>query len=362
MTTAEDTDRDINLIRNERAASAGGSRAFAPTLLADRLDVPEVDDAGKSHRTGVDVSVVVPLYNEANLVEDCVGRLSEALRCSARNHQIVLVDDGSTDATPGLLDRLAQGDSSLQVIRLPRNMGQQHATLVGMREARGDVVITMDADLPVDAAQIASLLKPLRDDPNCDVASAVRSRRAKGLYRRVGSHAVTAILNRICGTHLKDPGSTFKAMRRHVVRHALQNDILAQNLPLFVAYAGLNIREVPMPDVPSTKRRSSYRPSGLLMTLALAFLNYSSGARALSTLLLLGWGMMSAGAALCAVLIIKGAFYQTHLPTNLLLAGLVTVVFGGQFIAFAFLGYKLELLIRNLRLRGTPLSFHQGGP
>lgn len=97
------------------------------------------------------------------------------------------------------------------------------------------------------------------------------------------------------------------------------------------------------------------------MALALAMLNYSSGARGLSVLLTVGGGMMLAGAALCTGLIVKGTIHQTPLPTNLLLAGLVAVVFGGQFIAFSFLGYKLELVIRNLRLRGTTTFCYRGG-
>ena len=289
-----------------------------------------MDRSSSKTRSGrkVNYSVVVPFYNEAVLARKYYTELSAALQGLGESYQIVFVDDGSTDATAEILRMATEHDPCVDVIRLPRNVGQQQATLVGMREAAGDVVVTMDADLHVDPEHIAGLLQVLRDDPQCDVASGARTTRAAGVFRRITSHMVTTLLNRMCRTRLKDPGSTFRAMRRRVVERALRNEILAQNLPLFVTYSGLTIREVPVPSSAPPRRRSSYRPSSLLMALALAMLNYSSGARGLSVLLTVGGGMMLAGAALCTGLIVKGTIHQTPLPTNLLLAGLVAACSG----------------------------------
>ncbi len=306
-----------------------------------------------------DVSVVVPLYNEAEQAAPFLMRLRYALEENGYDYEIVTVDDGSTDATAEALGAVADGDPRVKLVRLPRNAGQHHATLVGMRAARGAIVVTMDADVRIETDQLKRLIEALRIDPQCDVASAIRNRLSTGLLRRPASYAVTFLINFVCRTRLKDPGSTLKAMRRAVVDRALQNEILAQNLPLFLAYAGFRIHEVDLGPIPREGRNSRYRVASLLMTLALAMLNYSSGARALTCLLVVGGGMTAAGLALCGGVALDGMIRQTALPTNMLLAGLLAIVLGGQFMALSMLGYKLETLMRNLRLRGMPMQFPQ---
>ncbi len=309
---------------------------------------------------GRDVSVIVPLYNEAEQVVPLLTRLRNALEEHGYDYEVVMVDDGSTDATAEALAAAADGDPRVTLVRLPRNAGQHHATLVGMRAARGAIVVTMDADVRIEADQLQRLIEALRLDPQCDVASAIRNRRSGGLLRRPASYAITFLINFVCRTRLRDPGSTLKAMRKTVVDRALQNEILAQNLPLFLAYAGFRIREVDLGPIPREGRNSRYRVSSLVMTLALAMLNYSSGTRALTCLLVVGGGMTVAGLALCGGVALNGMIRQTVLPTNVLLAGLLGIVLGGQFMALSMLGYKLETLMRNLRLRGMPMQFPRG--
>lgn len=308
-----------------------------------------------------DVSVVVPLYNEAEQAVRFLKRLREAFEKHAYDYEVVMVDDGSTDATAEALAVVADGDPRVELVRLPRNVGQHHATLVGMRAARGGIVVTMDADVRIEADQLQRLIEALRIDPPCDVASVIRNRRSAGFLRRPASHACTFLINFVCRTKLKDPGSTLLAMRRSVVDRALQNEILAQNLPMFLAYAGFRIRELDLGPVSREGRHSRYRVASLVMALALAMLNYSSGTRALACLLVVGGGMTAAGLALCAGLVLDGTIRQTVLPTNMLLAGLLATVLGGQFMALSMLGYKLETLMRNLRLRGMPMQFPRGG-
>ncbi len=305
----------------------------------------------------VDVSVVVPMYNEANQATGFLTRLSQALKHNGYDYEIVAVDDGSTDETPDVIGAVAVSDPRVVLVRLPRNAGQHHATLVGMGAARGAIVITMDADVRIEADQLQRLIEDLKIDPQCDVTSAIRDDRSVGLLRRPASYAVSFLTNFVCRTRLQDPGSTLKAMRSAVVDRALQNAILAQNLPMFLAYAGFRIREVDLGLIAQEGRASRYRVTSLVMTLALAMLNYSSGARALTWLLVAGGGMAMAGLALCGGIVLNGMIRQTALPTNMLLAGLLAIVLGGQFMALSMLGYKLEALMRNLKLRGMPMQF-----
>jgi undecaprenyl-phosphate 4-deoxy-4-formamido-L-arabinose transferase len=339
------------MVQSAAVTDSDGIRVAPASGIDQESPMPPVD------RYAHIVSIVIPLYNESALAVSCYRRLRQSCEQIVENFQLVFVDDGSVDGTSDVLTDACQGDPNTEVIRLPRNVGQHQATLVGLRASTGDLIITMDADLVARPELIESLVACLQQDPECEVASAIRQARSASWFRSPASFLVTWITNAVCRTRLYDPGSTLKAMRRSVVERALQNEVLAQNLPMFVAYAGFAIREVEMPEICHEDRKSRYGFAGLIMTLALALLNYSSGARFLSVLLVFGGGLMASGMLLCLAVVVQGMVAQSALPTNVLLAGLLAVVLGGQVTALSVLGYKIESLMRNLRLRGMPAQF-----
>jgi len=125
-----------------------------------------VDPNRVADSTGVAISVIVPLLNEAQQADRCCRGLVAALSGLSGNpsFQIVFIDDGSTDGTAEALLRAAHGDSRVDVIRIPRNVGQHQATLVGLRASVGEIVITFDADLDVRSEDIASILQPFAEN------------------------------------------------------------------------------------------------------------------------------------------------------------------------------------------------------
>src|SRR2546426_5457958 len=136
---------------------------------------------------GTMVSVVLPVYNEAENLDPLAGRLTEVLeRAAASGFEVVFVDDGSTDASPEMLDALAVRDPRCKVIHLSRNFGHQAALQAGLDAAVGDAVITMDADLQDPPEVLARLIAKWRE--GYDVVYAIRRQRKDGRSeeRRVG--------------------------------------------------------------------------------------------------------------------------------------------------------------------------------
>ncbi|KJS66633.1 MAG: hypothetical protein JL50_11370 [Peptococcaceae bacterium BICA1-7] len=300
------------------------------------------------------VSVVSPVYNEEARVGEFIKRTSATLENVCSSYEIILVDDCSTDGTLGIISEAARKDGKILGIHLVRNSGQHLATLVGLKHARGQIIVTVDSDLQVNPEDIAVLINTLDRYPEYSIISGQRTSRTPGMLRNVGSNIVSMLLNVICSTKLKDMGSTFKAMRKPVLDFALQNEILAQNMPLFVAYTGFKIHEVPIYYHPVGKR-SSYGFSSLILILSLAIINFSSGARLLSILLMSGLFLAITGTSLLTGLIIHGMVFKVPLRTNLLLASVIGMLTGWQFIGITLLGFKLETVIRNLKLKNTPV-------
>src|SRR3989441_6330563 len=129
------------------------------------------------------VSVVLPVYNEAENIEALVGQLGEVLERATRGQfEVVFVDDGSTDASPAMLDALAARSPRCKVIHFSRNFGHQAALQAGLDVAAGDAIITMDADLQDPPEVLARLIAKWRE--GYDVVYAIRRRRKDGLLKR----------------------------------------------------------------------------------------------------------------------------------------------------------------------------------
>ena len=161
------------------------------------------------------LSVVVPLYNE----EECVRPLIEAVQNalgSSLEWELLLIDDGSRDATAHFAQDAAAEDARIRLIPLARNYGQSLAIQAGFDHARGSVVVTMDGDLQNDPADIALLLAKLREGYDVVVGYRV-GRQDSLLMRKLPSWIANAIIRRITGLPVRDIGCTLKAYRREVV-------------------------------------------------------------------------------------------------------------------------------------------------
>jgi undecaprenyl-phosphate 4-deoxy-4-formamido-L-arabinose transferase len=298
----------------------------------------------------LDISLVIPAYNEGKEIEALVRKAHAVLGTMSDNYEIVVVNDGSKDDTWATLKRLTSEISVLNPICLRINSGQHIATYIGLREARGNFVFVADADLKEALSGLATLYEAAKADDSCDIVSGMRRQRARSMHRSAGSWIVSALINRLTGTRLRDPASPLRLYRRHVVDAIIEADILAQNLPILTALLGLRVREIPL-DILDTGRHSRYSFSKLVHVLLLALLNFSAGTRTILTLIGLGAISGFVGVAGMAFMTLQGIVQQQPLHTNMLLLFVLLIVVGLQFGLMGAIAYKLERINTNLHFR-----------
>src|SRR5881394_976554 len=160
-----------------------------------------------------DVSVVVTVYNEAACIEELYRRTLAAVEPGPRTFELIFVDDGSTDGTFALLERLHDADPRVRVVSFKRNFGQHPAMHAGIARARGRIVVTMDGDLQNQPSDIPKLVAAIH--AGADVASGRRVVRQDGFFlRRVPSRFINGLLARLTGAPISDFGCAFNAYRR----------------------------------------------------------------------------------------------------------------------------------------------------
>ena len=210
------------------------------------------------------VSIVIPVYNGADLVDDLHHALAPVLGDLAHESEIVFVDDGSSDETVGALRRLQERDPRVRIIELATNFGQHAAFSAGFDHARGDYLVTMDADLQCDPADIPRLIAPL--EQGYDVVSGVRQFRRDPPLRRLFSHALTWLVAKMSGVRLRDVGCPFNAFTREVAMNLAAFGELRRFLnPIGIRLARRVIEvEVTHRPRPRVRPRSSYSATGLV--------------------------------------------------------------------------------------------------
>ena len=210
----------------------------------------------------MDLSVLVPAYNE----EACLGALVRETACVlhglGRSFEILVVDDGSTDWTPRLLNDLRAEVDELRAVRLAENSGQSAALLAGFRAARGKIFITLDADGQNDPADIPALVAQL---DSCDLCCGTRVRRQDVWSKRIGSRLANAVRNRVLREKIRDTGCTLKAFRAEWARDLpMQFRGLHRFIPALLAMAGARIAEIPVNHRPRAAGESKYTNWGRL--------------------------------------------------------------------------------------------------
>jgi len=193
----------------------------------------------------VEVSVVAPVYNEEETVPLLCEALHNSLSVLDRTYEIILVDDGSSDTTWEKLCEGANKYPNIQLIRFRRNFGQTAAMSAGFHASQGDVVVTMDADLQNDPADIAMLLE--RSDAGIDVVSGWRKDRKDAfINRKLPSMIANAIISKITGVYLHDYGCTLKAYKREVVERLHLYGEMHRFIPAIASWVGATLDEVPV--------------------------------------------------------------------------------------------------------------------
>ena len=165
---------------------------------------------------GLDISVVVTLFNEAATIEELHRRTTAALAPLGRPYELVFVDDGSTDGSFAVVERLHAADPHVRGVRLKRNSGQHPAMHAGLARARGEIIVTMDGDLQNPPEDIPGLVAAL-EQAGADVASGRRAARRDSWGRTLPSRLINGMLRRFTGVAIGDFGCAFNAYRRDAI-------------------------------------------------------------------------------------------------------------------------------------------------
>src|SRR5262245_26640875 len=191
----------------------------------------------------MELSIVIPVYNEEENVEPLIQEINAAVGPLGKPYEIVVVDDGSRDATFSVLARLHLRDSSLRVVRLKRNFGQTAAIAAGLAYADGDVVVLMDGDAQNDPKDIPALLAELKkgNDLVCGWRS---NRRDPFLNRRLPSMIANHLVSWTTQVKLHDYGCTLKAMRRDVAKNLKLYGEMHRFIPAIAYERGARVAEL----------------------------------------------------------------------------------------------------------------------
>ncbi len=300
-----------------------------------------------------DLSVVAPVHNEEENLDDLHAELSGVLQAAEIDYEIIYVDDGSRDTSLEKLKAIAESDERVIVIELRRNFGQTAAMAAGIEHSCGDVIIPIDADMQNDPNDIPRLLEKLNGTPRYDIVSGWRKdRKDKMVTRRIPSQIANAIISRVTNVPIHDFGCTLKAYRREVIEDVSLSSDLHRFLPALAAWHGANIAELVVNHRPRTRGVTKYGLSRTIRVLLDLVIVKFLGTYMTKPLLFFGRiGMMTFGAALLILGVAVGQKYGylgqpegLNLNRNILVSlSALLAFFTVQCVMF---GLIAELLVR----------------
>lgn len=191
--------------------------------------------------TRPDLTVVIPAYNEVDNLAPLFAEMRTALEATGRSWELVMVDDGSSDGTAQAMQAEAARDLRVRALVLEKNAGQSAALAAGITRARGGIIVTLDADLQNDPADLPRLLAALE---NADVVSGVRSNRQDTWVRLVSSRLANATRRAVLGDPVTDIGCSFKAYRRETLEGLPMFVGVHRFLPALCVFRGARFAEV----------------------------------------------------------------------------------------------------------------------
>ncbi len=297
--------------------------------------------------TGLNLTVVVPLFNEKENIQLLYDELNEVLRRLKLSYEIIFIDDGSSDGVIDDLKRIQGTDSHVIVISLRRNFGQTAAMAAGFDHSRGNIVITMDGDLQNDPHDIPMLIKKIEE--GYDVVTGWRhDRKDPFLSRRLPSRIANKLISKITGVGLHDYGCTLKAFRREVIQNIHLYGEMHRFIPAIASGMGITFAEIKVNHRPRRFGTSKYditRTIRVLLDLMTVKFLLSYATRPLHVFGTVGFISSCLGCIIAIVLIIQRQFYNISLANRPLLQLSVLLVFMG--IQFITMGLLAELIVRT---------------
>ena len=293
----------------------------------------------------MELSIVIPVYNEEENVEPLIQEINAAVRPLGKPYEIVVVDDGSHDATFSVLARLHLRDSCLRVVRLKRNFGQTAAIAAGLAHADGDVVVLMDGDAQNDPKDIPALLAELKkgNDLVCGWRS---NRRDPFLNRRLPSMIANHLVSWATQVKLHDYGCTLKAMRRDVAKNLKLYGEMHRFIPAIAYERGARVAELKVNHRPRMRGDSKYgiaRTLRVILDLLTVKFLISYSTRPLHVFGVLGLSSGGLGFLIAVYLTLQKLVYHVSIGGRpLLLLAILLIFIGFQFLTMGLLAEMLS--------------------
>jgi dolichol-phosphate mannosyltransferase len=295
------------------------------------------------------LSIVLPVYNEAGVLDELVAQVTTAARACGIRYEIVLVNDGSRDGSGEMLDRLAADDEHVRVVHLARNFGHQAAVHAGLAYTRGDAVVLMDSDLQDSPLAIPRFVAAWRD--GCDVVYAVRVARKESLCKRLLFAGFHRLLSRMAEGRIPVDAGNFSLMDRRVVRQLLALGERDRYLPGLRSWVGFRQRGIEVERQARYDARPRVSLRGLWRLAKTAVFSFST--LPLSIFYLIGYS------ALAIFLTLAGYSLYCRLFTDLAIPGWTSHILSASFFgALNALGISIlgEYVVRIYdQVRGRPI-------
>lgn len=306
----------------------------------------------------MDLSLVIPVYNEVENLSALLDEISAALDGGDLDYEAIFVDDGSSDGSFELLESLREDNDHIAIIRFRRNYGQTAAFAAGFDFARGEYVVTMDADRQNDPADIPKLMARIKQG-DCDVVNGWREHRQDPLLmRKVPSKIANGLIATTTGVHLHDRGCSLRLFRNEVVKELNLYGEMHRFIPELCSFNGFQLAEVPVNHRPRVAGESKYGISRTFRVIVdlftILFLQKYSD-RPMHLFGNVGIPLGLAGAAILFILGISkiwaglsGGWEEFHAyrigDRPMLLLGILLIILGVLFVA---MGLLAEIIVRT---------------
>jgi len=347
---------EVGLVHPKTASKSSRSGTYSVEVVgsvAQKKDGLEpVPDSGISEKAEdiLSVSLVIPVFNEEKNLRELIGRCLKTCNEMGSSFEIILVDDGSSDGSSKVIDEAVdQNEGKILGVLLNRNYGQHAAVMAGFAESRGDMVVTLDADLQNPPEEVLKLVRTMEE--GFDVVGTMRVPRHDTLFRKVASHVVNKVAQKATGVKMHDYGCMLRAYRRHVVDAMLQCHERSTFIPILANSFARKATEIEVGHAERTEGDSKY---GLWKLVNLQFdLLTSMTTFPLRVLSVLGGVISAAGVGFGIFLLIMRLVHGPDWAAEgvFTLFAILFIFIGAQFIGMGLLGEYIGRIYDDVRAR-----------
>jgi len=296
------------------------------------------------------ISIVIPVFNEEANLEELITRSLKACESMNQRHEIILVDDGSKDASKEIITAAANDNNgAIKGVFLNRNYGQHSAVLAGFEQSRGDIIVTLDADLQNPPEEIPNLVHHIMR--GFDVVGSVREKRQDTVFRKVSSHIINKTVQKVTGVKMHDYGCMLRAYKRPIIDAVLKCPERSTFIPVLANSFANSTTEI---NVKHAERRNGDSKYNILKLISLQFDLLTCMTTFPLRLLSIIGGLLSFfgigfGCFLMIMRIIFGAVWAADGIFTLF--SVLFVLIGSQFLALGLLGEYIGRIYNDVRAR-----------